>query len=56
MIESDMYSASMLDLDTAACFFALQAIRQSPRNTAKPVVDLRSSGHPAQLDSQKAFT
>jgi hypothetical protein len=47
VMERERYSASVLDLETTACFLALQDIRQSPKNTANPVVDRRSSGHPA---------
>jgi hypothetical protein len=53
---SDRYTASMLDLETIGCFLAVQDIKQSPRNTAKPDVDLLSSGHPAQSESQNAFS
>jgi len=42
-----LYSASVLDLETVACFLALHEIRLDPKNTAKPPVDLLSSGHPA---------
>jgi len=42
-----LYSASVLDLETVACFLAHQETKLLPRNTAKPPVDLLSSGHPA---------
>ena len=47
VMERERYSALVLDRETTACFLALQAMRQSPRNTAKPVVDRLSSGQPA---------
>jgi hypothetical protein len=51
-----LYSTSVLDLETIACFLALQAIRLAPKNTAKPSVDRRSFGHPAQSASANALT
>ena len=53
-IAMDQYSDSILDWDTTSCFFALQEIKQGPRKTAKPVVDL-SSTSPAQSESRNAF-
>jgi hypothetical protein len=38
-IAKEQYSASVLDLETAGCFFALQEIKHKWRNTAKPDVD-----------------
>ena len=36
---SALYSASVLDLDTAACFLALHDTRLEPRKTANPPVE-----------------
>jgi hypothetical protein len=52
----DLYSASVLDLDTVAYFLALQEIRLGPKYTAKPPIDLLSSTQPAQSASEKALT
>jgi hypothetical protein len=52
----DLYSASMLDLDTVACFLGLQEIKLGPKYTAKPPIDLLSSTHPAQSASEKEPT
>jgi hypothetical protein len=51
-----LYSASVLDRETVACFLAIQEIRLLPRKTAKPPVDRRSSTHPAQSASENALT
>ena len=41
-----LYSASVEDLETVGCFLAVQEIKLSTRNTAKPPVDLLSfTGH-----------
>ena len=50
-----LYSASVLDLETVACFLALQDIKLGPKNTAKPPVERLSSKHPAQSESEKAL-
>jgi hypothetical protein len=41
-----LYSASVLDLETVACFLALQEIKLEPKKTANPPVDFLSSEHP----------
>jgi hypothetical protein len=48
------YSASVDDRETVGCFLADQEIKLGPRKIAKPVVDHRSSGQPAQSTSQYA--
>ena len=50
-----LYSASVLDLETVACFLALQDIKLDPKNTAKPPVERLSSRQPAQSESEKAL-
>ena len=52
-----LYSASaVLDLDTVACFLAVQNTKLAPRKTANPPVDFLSSRHPAQFVSEYALT
>jgi hypothetical protein len=53
---TDLYSASVEDLDTVACFLELQDIKLYPKNIAKPPVDLLSSRHPAQSAYENALT
>ena len=55
-LASALYSASVLDRDTVACFLAHQEIRLGPKKTANPPVDLLSSRHPAQSESENALT
>jgi hypothetical protein len=54
-LASDLYSASILDLETVACFRALKETRFGPMNIAKPPVERLSSRHPAQSASEKAL-
>jgi hypothetical protein len=49
------YSASVFDLDIVGCFRAHHEIRLPPINIAKPPVERRSSGSPAQSESEKAL-
>jgi len=51
-----LYSASVLDLDTVACFLAVQNTKLAPRKTANPPVDFLSSRHRAQFVSEYALT
>jgi hypothetical protein len=39
VLARDLYSASVLDLDTLACFLVLQLMRLEPKNIANPPVD-----------------
>ena len=52
----DLYSATVLDLETVAYFVALQEIRLGPKKIAKPHVEHRSSKSPAQSTSEKALS
>jgi hypothetical protein len=52
----DLYSASVLDLDTVYCFLALHDTRFVPRNIANPPIDLLSSRLPTQSTSVKPLT
>jgi hypothetical protein len=42
----DLYSTSVLDLDTVSCFVALHDIRFGPRNMTKPPLYILSSTQP----------
>jgi hypothetical protein len=52
---TNLYSASLLDLDTISYFLTLQLMRQGPRKIAYPVVDLLSSRFSSQLESLKVL-
>lgn len=51
-----LYSASVLERDTVACFLALQDTRLDHKNTANPHVDRLSSRLPAQSAYEKPLT
>ena len=51
-----LYSASVLDLETVACFFAHHDIKLGPKNIANPPVERLSSTHHAQSESENALT
>lgn len=53
---TDLYSTSILDIDTLFCFLALQDTRFVPRNIAYPPVDLLSSSGPAQSAFENPLT
>ena len=48
------YSASTKEHDTVVCFLDFHEIKGSPRNTQKPVMDLRESGQMVQSALEKA--
>jgi len=54
VLNNALYSASVLDRATMACFLQLQKIRLFPRKTQYPHLDRRSSLHSAQSASEKA--
>lgn len=45
----------MLDLNTNDYLFAPKEIKQEPRKTTNPIVDLQSSIEPTQTESQNAL-
>jgi hypothetical protein len=51
-----LYSASVLDLETVACFRALQEMRFFPKKMENPPVERLSSTQPAQSTSEKPLT
>jgi hypothetical protein len=51
-----LYSASVLDLETVACFLANHETNFSQRNIAKPRVYLLSSRQHIQSASEKALS
>ena len=51
-----LYSGSVLDRDTVACFLAHHEIKLGPKNMANPLVERLSSRQPAQSESEKALT
>jgi hypothetical protein len=50
--DRDLYSASVLNLDTVGCFLALHDMRFGPKNIGKPPVDPLSSIQHAQSTSE----
>jgi hypothetical protein len=50
-----LYSASVLDRDTAFYFLEHHEIKFGPRNTTNPPEDFLRSPHPAQSASKKAL-
>lgn len=51
-----LYSASILNLETVACFCALHETKLGPIKTAKPPVERLSSKQPAQSTPENALT
>jgi hypothetical protein len=51
-----LYSVSVLERDTVACFLALQETRLGPIKIANPLVERLPSGHPAQSASEKTLS
>ena len=56
VVAIDLYSTSVEDFETISCFFDLQEIKASPRNTQYPVKDFLVSGQLAQSASQNALS
>jgi len=52
VIATDLYSASVEDLETVGCLRELQEIKLEPRKTQYAPVEQRSSGHPTQSASE----
>ena len=56
VVAIDLYYASVEDLETISCFFDLQEIKASPRNTQYPVKDFLVSRQLTQFASQNAIS
>lgn len=51
----ELYSNFADDWEIIVCFIDFYEIKESPRNTQKPVIDLLVSAHPAQSELVKAL-
>jgi hypothetical protein len=52
----NLYLDSAEDLEMVSCFLNFHEIKEYPRKTQNPVMDLRVSEHPAQSASQNALS